>query len=244
MNTTRLLTRGETALLAPPRLAGPLMTRLWLTRLSLACLGLACLCLLPLELRADFGEPVVVTQEGKATNCYLDIDGANNVYIVSIVDSRLRVSLIGPNLNETLPIAEVAAAQGRPTASSTCCGETFIAFDQADPNSATIGREIFMTSNGGGRFKSNTNLSRNAVEDHSPQMALDIFGVPQLVWTQTVLGADRVIHYSHSDGSRKFVADGESPSLAIDEMPKSRTFTKLASPSRSTNITLSGLRSR
>ncbi len=178
------------------------------------------LSLLATPVLGDFGPPTRITNGGRAaSDCTLGVDGANNVYIVSVVNEELVVDVIGPNLRETLELPAPTGPQGSPDIISNSAGTTSIAFAQGSFLSEEVGREIYLIDNNGGRFRSFTNLSRNAFDDFSPRVDLDIRGVPHLVWISIPSHDDDthvVVYYNHDRGTRQEVAPGTQPDVAMD----------------------------
>ena len=174
------------------------------------------------SVRGDFVEPVLITEgEGNATGASLAIDGANNVWAISVENNRLVVDLIGPDLRERVELPDSGGSQSGPVAVSNCCGKTFIAFEQSDPTSSEDGREIFITdsSTSGGPFRDLTPLSQNTNDDHSPSVDLDINGNAHLVWEQErPAGSNLITYHNHETREQEIVDSGSTPDIALNQL--------------------------
>ncbi len=191
----------------------------------------ACDCLLRLltllpwlvcahSLRAEFAPPRLVTDgEGKSTQTAMGLDAANNAYISSVVDERIRVKVIGPDLELDVPIAALGLGQGDPDFATNALGTTFLVFSQLDSPSSE-GREVYLSHNGGGQFSEPLSVTRNRVDDYAPRVALDTNGDPHIAWAQRVGETFRVMYASvllDQATEPLFVALGDYPQIYVDE---------------------------
>jgi len=170
---------------------------------------------------ADFSPPRLVTSGlGRVTQMAMGIDSANNAYFAFVIDERIHVKVIGPNLDLDVPIAATGLGQGDPDFATNILGTTYLVFSQVDNPDGTEGREIYLTSNSGGQFGDAINISKSRVDDYAPRIALDAAGDPHVVWAQRVGETSRVFHAAvRPDGpvAPVLVALGDYPQVFVDE---------------------------
>ena len=146
-------------------------------------------CIVAVPGLAQFSEPALVSSgRGQVTDSTMAFDLANNAYIVSVVDEKLRIDLIGPDLRATRELPGEGFGQSQPSIATGSVGEAFIAFSQADTSPVGIGRDIYLTHNGGGRFVEPEKISDSLLDEFTPSLVLDSTAETHVVW---VRGAGR-----------------------------------------------------
>ncbi|MBI4602067.1 MAG: PKD domain-containing protein [Planctomycetes bacterium] len=159
---------------------------------------------------------------GTVTQSATGIDLANNAYIASVVEERIRLKIIGPGVDADVPLKAAGAGQGDPDFATDIRGTTYLVFSQLDDPSGAEGREVYLAHNNGGLgFVEHVKLTRNRVDDFAPRLSLDLAGEPHLTWAERVGEAVRVM-YLHwreggSVGEAQPVAAGEYPHVFVDE---------------------------
>jgi PKD repeat protein len=146
---------------------------------------------------SDFAAPILASDGlGNATQTTTGLDIANNAYIAGVVNDRILVKFIGPELTFDIPIPYEGLAQGDPDFETNGIGTTFLSYTQIHAGGAAQGREVYMTDNqGGGDFSTPLRLSDNPVDDFSPRLVLDFMGEPHLVWLRRVGGETQVLYW-------------------------------------------------
>ena len=145
--------------------------------------------------RAEFGTEIRVTDgTGSATQTATGLDIANNAYIASIVSEKLRIRIIGPELDVDVPIVGSGLGQGDPDFATNSRGVTYMAFTQMEEGSVGEGREIYLTKNEGGWSTEPVRITDNRVDDFAPDLVLDTNGEPRLIWARRVGDDTQVIY--------------------------------------------------
>src|SRR5688572_503559 len=166
---------------------------------------------------ADFSEPMRVTDgTGLSTQTATGIDVANNAYISSVKDEKISVRIVGPDLDVEAPIQATGPGQGDPDFATTSSGITYMSFSQLDDETAGSGREVFLTHNPGGGFRTPLNISQNRVDDYAPRLVLDSGGQPHLVWAQRIQEETSVMYWRMGYETPVTVAQGDYPALFVD----------------------------
>ena len=165
----------------------------------------------------DFSEPMRVTDgTGLSTQTATGIDIANNAYISSVKSEKISVRIVGPGLDVEAPIQAAGAGQGDPDFATTSSGITYMSFSQLDAETPGGGREVFLTHNPGGGFRTPVNISQNRVDDYAPRLLLDSGGQPHLVWAQRIQEEARVMYWRMGYDAPITVAQGDYPALFVD----------------------------
>jgi hypothetical protein len=195
-----------------------------LSRASRICLPLVASVGLALAVpaRADFAPPRLVSDgSGLATQTAMGLDAANNAYISSVIGEKIRVKVIGPDLELEVPIAATGLGQGDPDFETSSTGQTFMTFSQLDASQAGEGREIYITHNGGGAFQIPEALIHNRVDDYAPRVSLDALGEPHVVWAERVGETSHVLYakWTEEGGATDPapVSDGDDPQIFVDD---------------------------
>lgn len=169
----------------------------------------------------DFAAPRRVTDgSGTATQTATGLDLANNAYISSVIDERIRVKIIGPDIDSNLPIAALGLGQGDPDFATSSAGITYLTFSQLDDSPAMEGREIYLTDNRPvGGFALPVKVSTNRLDDYAPRLALDFSSKPHLAWAQGEEAQTRVMYLNGKLPSKEPVpvALGDYPHLHVTE---------------------------
>lgn len=163
----------------------------------------------------------VTNGAGHATQTAAGLDIANNAYIASVIEEKIRVKIIGPALDAEVPIAANGLGQGDPDFATTSSGITYMSFSQLDENTPGEGREVYLTDNqgGGGQFKAPINISKSRVDDYASRLVLDQQSRPHLAWVQRIGEQTRVMYWSQALGDSPPIpaAQGDYPHLFVDE---------------------------
>jgi len=170
---------------------------------------------------ADFSVPVLVSDGmGNATQTTTGLDIANNAYIAGVINDKVVVKFIGPEVSFDIPIPYEGLAQGDPDFETNGIGTTFLSYTQISQAGPAQGREIYLTDNrGGGDFNTPLRLTDNPVDDYLPSLVIDLMGEPHLTWLRRV-GAETQIFYWHeglSGGDPVQVATGDSAHLYVGD---------------------------
>lgn len=169
---------------------------------------------------ADYSPPrLVCGTTGTATQAATGIDVANNAYIACVVDERIQLKIIGPDLDVDIPIETGGLAQGDPDFATNVRFDTYMCYSQLDDSPADQGREIYLVRLVGGHLLPGVNISRNRVDDFAPRVTLASDGTPHVVWTQGEGKQSRVMYWNETlpPGDALLVAIGEYPSIDVDE---------------------------
>jgi PKD repeat protein len=186
------------------------------------CLLLGATCSLRLS-GADFAVPRRVTDgSGKATQAAIGLDSVNNAYIATVVDERIVVKIIGPSMDEEVPIPESGLGQGDPDFATSYGFATYLSFSQINEESIEEGREIYVTNNrGGGGFKTPVNVSRSRVDDSASRLVLDMTGNggPHIAWVRRLGEQSQVMYWNEGLPASEpvMVAAGDFPTLYADK---------------------------
>ena len=168
---------------------------------------------------ADFAAPIRITGGGgRATETVLAFDIANNAYVVSVVNERLQVDLVGPNLRATLTIPGEGTGQGEPSAVTGAVGQAFIAFSQQDQDPSGIGRDIFLTHNSGGSFVPPQPISNSPLDESAPSLVLGPDGRARIAWARSLGESEStmIVYRDLAAEQSVDVAVGGYPSLWVD----------------------------
>ncbi|HVR75847.1 MAG TPA: PKD domain-containing protein [Planctomycetota bacterium] len=169
----------------------------------------------------DFAEPRRVTDgSGTATQTATGLDLANNAYISSVIDERIRVKIIGPDIDSNLSIAALGLGQADPDFATSSAGITYMTFSQLDDNPSVEGKDIYLTDNRPvGGFALPVKISTNRLDDHAPRLALDFSSRPHLAWAQGEGNQTRVMYWNDRLPGKEpvSVASGDYPHLHITE---------------------------
>jgi len=167
---------------------------------------------------AQFAEPVRITEGfGNVTESTMAFDLANNAYIVSVVDEKLRIDLVGPDLRASRELPGEATGQSQPSLVTGSVGDAFIAFAQNDTSEFGIGRDIYLTHNAGGRFTDPEKISDSMLDEFTPCIAIDPGAEPHIAWVRSSGDSEVgvVVYFDHAKNVRVDVARGEFPSLWV-----------------------------
>lgn len=170
-------------------------------------------------LRAEFATPVLVTDgSGGATQTATGLDLANNAYISSVINEKIRVTIIGPNVNVDAPILATGLGQGDPDFATSSRAVTYLSFSQLDERFVGEGREIYYTHNEGGLFGAPRRITSNRVDDFASRLVLDPDGSPHLAWSRRIGEETRVVywHTLMAPGEEVIVTRGEYPAIFVD----------------------------
>ena len=174
------------------------------------------------SVRADFAEPMRVTDgSGRATQTATGLDVANNAYIAYVIDERIAIRVIGPDLDVAVPMEGSGTGQGDPDFATTSGGKTYLSFSQQEEGGSGEGREIFLTWNGSGGFLEPVNVSKNRVDDSAPKLVLDDLGRPHIIWAQRIQEETRVMYWRETSPGESPVeaapvAMGDYPAIFVD----------------------------
>ncbi len=128
-----------------------------------------------------FSEPKRISDgAGLAAQTSLGVDLGQNAYVAMVLGSRIVVRVLGTTADYTVPLSDGTLGQGDPVVETNAVGVAYIAFTQEDDEAGAEGREIFLTSNTGGRFREPTNLSRNQMDDSAPRLFIDAVAAAQV----------------------------------------------------------------
>jgi len=166
-----------------------------------------------------YAQPKRVTDgSGRATQTATGLDVANNAYIATVIDEKIKVRIIGPDLDVDVPVEATGLAQGDPDFATNSSGITFLSFSQLDE--LDQGRDVYLTDNqgGGGKFRAPQNVSRSRTDEYAPRLVLDQSGQPHLAWAQSVDELTRVMYWSRALGDAPPIAaaQGDYPHLYVD----------------------------
>ena len=135
----------------------------------------------------------------------LDLDPADNVFVLTAKEAGLQVDLIGPGLRETFDIADSQGAVS-PHLRGNSRGIMYGVFQRADLNGV---HDIWLTSNSGGPFSVPRNLSEHPGDDIDGHVVLDRDGDPFVTWTRDLgQGQSRVMLYDVAAREASELAEG------------------------------------
>src|SRR2546426_2393019 len=168
---------------------------------------------------AEFSSPrLVCGATGTATQAATGIDLVNNAYIACVVDERIQLKIIGPDLDVDIPIETGGLAQGDPDFATNVRFDTYMCFSQLDEGD--VGREVYIVQMVGGHLLPAKNISRKpGADDFAPRVSLASDGTPHVVWAQRVGEQTRVMYWNAGLPNQEavFVALGDYPALDVDE---------------------------
>ncbi|MEE3181694.1 MAG: hypothetical protein VX288_07275, partial [Planctomycetota bacterium] len=172
------------------------------------------------SLYADFENASRLTEGHRgASDVEVAHDTAGNVYVVSIVDDRLRIDLFGPGL-QTEPFFPAGTdRRGEPQVVTGSRGEAVVCFTERRSAEETAPRDIYLTHNAGGPFRDPVRLSDSPHDDYAPHLALDLRGNAHVVWSRQPADPEeppQVLYYNPLSERIETVAPGRLPSLCLD----------------------------
>lgn len=172
---------------------------------------------------APFSAPRRITDgSGMATQTAIGLDIANNAYISSVINEKIKVKIIGPALDVDIPVASDGLGQADPDFANTPSGVTYMCFSQINESTPGEGREIYLTNNqgGGGKFHDPVNVSKTRAGEYAPRLVLDRLSQAHLVWAQRVGEEQPRVMYLNTGlggGAPVAVVQGDYPHLFVHQ---------------------------